>query len=392
MAAAKEIRNNLIEEYFHMGFSYKEIIDCLFFNHEVNISLRQLKRVLSKKNLGRRRFSNFDEVVYAIEEELNSSGSVVGYRSMWQKLVVNHKLSVSKEFVRNALRILDPGGVERRSRHRLQRRQYHAKGPNFIWHIDGYDKLKPYGFCIHGCIDGYSRKIMWLEVGRTNNHPGIVARYFLDCVQNVGGTARVIRGDFGTENVRIAAIQRYLRHDADDSMSGEKSFLYGRSVSNQRIEAWWGQLRRSTSDWWMTHFEQLRSSGLYCDANVVHVECLLFCYMAIIVEELQRVARLWNLHRIRPSTRNNNSPHGRPFLLYQQPEITGTVDYKHDVLIDDLDVARQMCCDDLPVDLSPEFTALAEVIMTEEGLRMPENADEARNLYSTLINEINKIT
>ena len=163
-------------------------------------------------------------------------------------------------------------------------------------------------------------------------------------------------------------------------------------MSNQRIEAWWGQLRRSTSDWWMTHFEQLRSSGLYCDANVVHVECLLFCYMAIIVEELQRVARLWNLHRIRPSTRNNNSPHGRPFLLYQQPEITGTVDYKHDVLIDDLDVARQMCCDDLPVDLSPEFTALAEVIMTEEGLRMPENADEARNLYSTLINEINKIT
>ena len=23
-----------------------------------------------------------------------------------------------------------------------------------MWHIDGYDKLKPYGFPIHGCIDG----------------------------------------------------------------------------------------------------------------------------------------------------------------------------------------------------------------------------------------------
>ena len=102
MAAAKNIRNYLIEEYFHMGFSYKEIIDCLLLIHELNLSLRQLKRVLSKKNLGRRRFTSFDEVVDAIEEELNSSGSVVGYRSMWQKLVVNHKLSVSKEFVRNA--------------------------------------------------------------------------------------------------------------------------------------------------------------------------------------------------------------------------------------------------------------------------------------------------
>ena len=50
-----------------------------------------------------------------------------------------------------------------------------------------------------------------------------------------------------------------------------------------------------------------------------------------------------------------------------------------------------MCCDDLPMDLSPEFTALAEVIMTEEGLRVPGNANEAQNLYMTLINEINKI-
>ena len=41
----------------------------------------------------------------------------------------------------------------------------------------------------------------------------------------------------GTENVRITAIQRYLRHEGD-SWSGEKSFLYGRSVVNQRIEAW----------------------------------------------------------------------------------------------------------------------------------------------------------
>ena len=30
----------------------------------------------------------------------------------------------------------------------------HKKGPDFVWHIDGYDKLKPYGFPIHFCIDG----------------------------------------------------------------------------------------------------------------------------------------------------------------------------------------------------------------------------------------------
>ena len=59
--------------------------------------------------------------------------------------------------------------------------------------------------------------------------------------------------------------------------------------------------------------------------------------------------------------------------------------------IDNLDVARDMCCDDLPMDSLPDFNALAEVIMTEEGLRLPENANEAQNLYLTLVNEIEKL-
>ena len=31
------------------------------------------------------------------------------------------------------------------------------QGPNEVWHIDGNDKLKKFGFCIHGCIDGYKK-------------------------------------------------------------------------------------------------------------------------------------------------------------------------------------------------------------------------------------------
>ena len=28
------------------------------------------------------------------------------------------------------------------------------QGPNHVWHLDGYDKLPPFGFAIHACIDG----------------------------------------------------------------------------------------------------------------------------------------------------------------------------------------------------------------------------------------------
>lgn len=51
---------------------------------------------------------------------------------------------------------LDPEGSAYRQQRRLQRRQYFSKGPNYIWHIDSYDKLKTFGVCINGCIDGFS--------------------------------------------------------------------------------------------------------------------------------------------------------------------------------------------------------------------------------------------
>ena len=47
------------------------------------------------------------------------------------------------------------------------------------------------------------------------------------------GTAKVVRADRGTENVNIAAMQRFFRINDNDSMAGQKSFLYGRSTANQ---------------------------------------------------------------------------------------------------------------------------------------------------------------
>ena len=81
------------------------------------------------------------------------------------------------------LRILDPEGIENRSKYRLKRRVYNVPGPNFIWHIDGYDKLKPFGFAIHSCVDEFSRKVMWLEVGTSNNKPEIICYYYLQTVK-----------------------------------------------------------------------------------------------------------------------------------------------------------------------------------------------------------------
>ena len=84
---------------------------------------------------------------------------------------------------------------------------------------------------IHGYIDGYSRRILWLEVGRSNKDPTIVDKYFLDCIHQLNGAPRAIRANRGVENTIIAGIQRYFRNFENSS------FLFGKSTSNQRIEA-----------------------------------------------------------------------------------------------------------------------------------------------------------
>jgi len=64
-----------------------------------------------------------------------------------------YHLNVSRELVRNVMRQIDPFAVDARRNHRLVRRTYWARGPNYIWHVDGYDKLRSYGFLISGFVD-----------------------------------------------------------------------------------------------------------------------------------------------------------------------------------------------------------------------------------------------
>ena len=79
-------------------------------------------------------------------------------------------------------RMVDSAGVERRKRHVLKRRIYSSLGPNDCWHVDGYDKLKPFNFAIYGWIDGHSRIVLWLKVGKSNSNPKVIANYSMDLV------------------------------------------------------------------------------------------------------------------------------------------------------------------------------------------------------------------
>jgi len=222
----------VLKYYFRQGYEYDVIILFLSKFHGIEMSLRTLKN--RYKSLGlRRRGVDFDEteIRTRIQQELDGPGCLSGYRSVWHTLR-REGYAIPRHSVETLLREMDPDGCEMRRRHRLQRRTYVNPGPNFSWHTDSYDKLKPYGFPIHACIDGFSRKILWLKVTRTNNDPVIVARTYLEVVRENGGCPRKVRTDCGTENGVLAAAQCYF-------MDYIESHIYGSSPHNQRIEAWW---------------------------------------------------------------------------------------------------------------------------------------------------------
>ena len=124
---------------------------------------------------------------------------------------------------------------------------YVSQGLNLIWLIDGYDKLKPFGFPIHGAIDGFSRKVLRLNICPSNNDPYIISYFYVNCISNLKYVPRTIRDDRDSENVVVACMRWYIRGEHQESMSGRSSFLFGSSTNNQGLKSWWSILKRQNS-------------------------------------------------------------------------------------------------------------------------------------------------
>ena len=88
----------------------------------------------------------------------------MGYCQLMRHLRRKCNLQVTRDTVMESFRIIDPEGVECRKRPRLKRRTYITPGFNFLWHVDGWDKLAHIGICIHGAVDGSSRRILTRRV------------------------------------------------------------------------------------------------------------------------------------------------------------------------------------------------------------------------------------
>jgi hypothetical protein len=375
---------DIIAHYFMRGFEYSTILSFLREFHDTEMSLRTLKNRLQSMGLKRRNVgADEEEVTMAIQEELNGPGCLRGYRSMWHCLRLKYGIQAPRAMVQRILRVLDPEGSDDRRAHRLKRRRYINPGPNYAWHVDGYDKLKPYGFPVHGCIDGFSRRILWLKVCRTNNDPAVTASFYLEYVRLVNGCPILLRTDCGTENGTMAAMQCYFRSGAHDEFAGINAHKYGSSHSNQRIENWWSYLRRNRSSWWINFFKDQVEQGNINTSDELQMECLWFCFSDLLQHDFDEVKNHWNTHYVRRSRFDTVA--GRPDELYHLPENFGSSEFLQNVCIEQTNDMQEFC--ELPE--SNMYQEYFEYAMLQTNFAKPSNWNQALQLYRHLVTVAN---
>ncbi|KAJ8024994.1 hypothetical protein HOLleu_35071 [Holothuria leucospilota] len=299
---------------------------------------------------------------------------------------VERGLTVKRDVVMHVIRALDPEGVRLRRRRRLERRRYLSVGPNFAWHLDSYDKLKPYGVAINGCIDGFSRRVLWLRANSTNNDPRIIAGYFMETVESCGGCPLLISADRGTENSTVERLQIFLRRNGNDNYAEQASFRHGASHHNQRIECWWAFLRKHWTQFWMKLFLQLKHDGFF-DGSLLDKSLLQFCFTKVIQEELNQIVLEWNAHPIRRS-RNAGAPFGRPLVMHSAPGLYGRRDDLHPAQKNEIDFCLEEETTRVLYPCDPEMFEMCSLIMEENQIVAPSDPYQAVDLYVALRQEV----
>jgi len=93
----------------------------------------------------------------------------------------------------------------------VSRRQYLVPWPNALWHLGGHHSLIRWGLVIHGCIDGFSRQIMFLRCIINNNLSQTLLELVLKAIENDALWPSRIRVDYGVESVQVCDVMLEAR-------------------------------------------------------------------------------------------------------------------------------------------------------------------------------------
>ncbi|XP_058876902.1 uncharacterized protein LOC131731670 [Acipenser ruthenus] len=142
---------------------------------------------------------------------------------------------------------------------------------------------------IHGGIDGYSRKIVYLKA--SNNRASTVFESFVRAVHQFGLPSRV-RSDKGLENIEVARFMlEHPRHGPDRG-----SHITRRSVHNQCIERLWRDVWYTVTSNYYVALQYLQAIQALDPDDEIHMICSQHVIIPRLNMHLDMFCRGWDRH------------------------------------------------------------------------------------------------
>ena len=179
-----------IEYLRTLHFSWTKIANIL------SISRSTLYRRLEDNHLSRDiRFAEIsdreiDRIIRAIKADHPNDGE-----RMMSGHLVARGIFIQRTRLRASIHRTDPVNTALRRSVAVRRRVYYAEGPNAVWHLDGHHKLVHFRLVTHGCIDGYSRTIIFLRCSSNNESSTVLSLFAAGVLEH--GIPNSVRTDLG---------------------------------------------------------------------------------------------------------------------------------------------------------------------------------------------------
>ncbi|KAG6028382.1 hypothetical protein E4U40_000996 [Claviceps sp. LM458 group G5] len=202
--------------FFRYVYSDQSILRDIVIYDKMPCTLYAIRQIRYQYGMKRRcrteeeRTLALQTAIEFFESDLDQSTTIL---SLGRKLLYNYvrqkcQVLVSLNRLYDHYRSVYPDLVASRTPgHFKYRKDFYVPGPNFLWCLDGYEKLKDYGFQVYACIDAYSRFIIWIYCGRSATTALSTLKQYLRTTKTLGMRPYFTRSDRGVETPLWVAAQ-----------------------------------------------------------------------------------------------------------------------------------------------------------------------------------------